>query len=155
MVAPKPFLEELKRSRLYHTVTRTDADTLADMPPMAAVKAIRAGLPARAFEFFADALSLSTDELARKLGAAPRTIRQQKKVQSGLLSAENSARLMRVAYVHRRARRIFTSDEAAARWLTTPAPALDGQRPLDLLDTDIGAREVEAVLQGIAFGNVL
>ena len=57
--------------------------------------------------------------------------------------------------VHNLARKVFTTDSAVAQWLESSAPALNGQRPLDLLDTDIGSREVEALLQGIAYGNVM
>jgi putative toxin-antitoxin system antitoxin component (TIGR02293 family) len=63
--------------------------------------------------------------------------------------------LVRIARVHREARKIFTTDEAVSQWLRSPAPALDGLAPIDMLDTDMGAREVEAVLNGIAYGNVM
>jgi uncharacterized protein (DUF2384 family) len=32
---------------------------------------------------------------------------------------------------------------------------LGGHAPIDLLDTDVGAQEVEALLNGIAYGNVM
>jgi putative toxin-antitoxin system antitoxin component (TIGR02293 family) len=40
----------------------------------------------------------------------------------------------------------------AVQWLLTPNRALGGERPLDRLDTDIGAREVEDILGRIAYG---
>jgi putative toxin-antitoxin system antitoxin component (TIGR02293 family) len=43
-------------------------------------------------------------------------------------------------------------EEKAGEWLRTPNRALGGERPLDLLDTDVGAREVEDVLGRIAYG---
>lgn len=132
----------------------TTAVDLVEMPLPAAMKAIRAGLPTRMFEHLAAVLALSADELALKLGVSPRTLRDQKKKQ-GVLSRDNSEKLMRVARLQHLARKLFTSDKAVAQWMTTPAPALDGQAPLDLLDTELGAREVEAVLQGLAYGNVL
>ena len=64
-------------------------------------------------------------------------------------------KIVRLARVQRLARHLFTTDEAASQWLASSAPALDGMVPLDLLDTDTGAREVEAVLHGIAYGNVM
>jgi putative toxin-antitoxin system antitoxin component (TIGR02293 family) len=42
--------------------------------------------------------------------------------------------------------------EKAVEWLRTPNRALAGERPLDQLDTDLGAREVEDVLGRIAYG---
>ncbi len=127
---------------------------VAEMPMDRAVEVIRAGLPARAFVGVADVLYLSVDELAEKLGVPPRTIRDQRK-KSARLSSANTEKLVRTARVLRQARRIFSTDEAVSGWLRSPAPALAGQRPIDVLDTDLGAREVEAVLNGIAYGNVM
>jgi putative toxin-antitoxin system antitoxin component (TIGR02293 family) len=68
---------------------------------------------------------------------------------------ENKEKLDRVARAHRQARKIFTTDAAVSQWLASPAPALGGLAPIDMLDTDMGAREVEAILNGIACGNVM
>lgn len=127
---------------------------VAEMPAVEAVRVIRIGLPLGTFDSVARVLSLSSDQLAEKLGISPRTLRDQRK-KSGRLSKENTEKLVRIARVQVLAKRILASDEAVARWLTTPAPALDGAAPLDLLDTETGARDVEAVLNGIAYGNVM
>jgi putative toxin-antitoxin system antitoxin component (TIGR02293 family) len=119
-----------------------------------AVEVIRSGLPARSFVGVAKALFLSVDDLAIKLGVPPRTIRHQRKTFTRLSSA-NTEKLVRTARVQRQARKIFSTDEAVSGWLNSQAPALNGARPIDLLDTDLGAREVEAVLSGIAYGNVM
>lgn len=127
---------------------------VAEMSTSRAVKVIRAGLPARAFVGVADALHLTVDELAGKLGISPRTIRDQRR-KLVRLSSENTEKLVRMARVQHQARKIFSTNDAVSGWLRTPAPALEGALPLDLLDTDLGAREVEAVLHGIAYGNVM
>lgn len=127
---------------------------VAEMPLAKAVNAIRKGLPPAAFDGVAKALHLSTEELAKKLGISVRTLRD-KKQKVAPLSRENSEKLVRTAKLQRLARTIFTTDEAVSQWLAAPAPALNGVRPLDLIDTDLGAREVEAVLHGIAYGNVM
>ncbi len=127
---------------------------VAEMPTNRAVQVIRAGLPARAFVGVAEILYLSVDELAEILGVSPRTIRDQRK-KSTRLSSGNTEKLVRTARVQLQARKIFSTNEAVSGWLRSPAPALEGARPIDLLDTDLGAREVEAVLNGIAYGNVL
>jgi putative toxin-antitoxin system antitoxin component (TIGR02293 family) len=132
----------------------TTAFEVAEMPVVRAVKAIRAGLPARAFVGVADALDLTVDELAEILGVSPRTIKNQRKKLTRL-SSENTEKLVRVARVRKQARKVFTNDKAASGWLTSPAPALAGVRPIDLLDTDLGAREVEAILNGVEYGNVI
>jgi putative toxin-antitoxin system antitoxin component (TIGR02293 family) len=48
--------------------------------------------------------------------------------------------------------RLFESPEVAARWLRRPNRALGGERPLDLLTSDAGARVVEQVLGRIEHG---
>ena len=46
----------------------------------------------------------------------------------------------------------FGSQEKANIWLRRPTTALGGEAPLDLLDTDEGARQVETLLGRIAHG---
>lgn len=132
----------------------TSAFDVAAMPMVCAVKAIHADLPAQAFVGVADALGLAVEELAEILGASAPIIRSQCK-NLCRLSSSNTEKLVRAARIQQQARRIFSTDGAAAGWLTSSAPALDGVRPIDLLDTDLGAREVESILNGIACGNVL
>jgi putative toxin-antitoxin system antitoxin component (TIGR02293 family) len=127
---------------------------VAQMPPVSAVDLIRAGLPVGAFDLTAKTLSLTVDELAAKLGISPRTIRDQRK-RKVRLSAEHTEKLVRIARIQTLGRSIFSTDDAVAEWLRAPTPALGGIKPIDLLDTDTGAREIEAVLHGIAYGNVM
>ena len=132
----------------------TTAFQVIEMSTAQAVGAIRSGLPVGDFDRVAKILSLTTDVLATKLGISPRTVRDQRK-KVGRLSMEISEKLVRIARIQRLARTLFTTDVAVSQWLSSPAPALDGLLPLDLLDTDTGAREVEATLHGIAHGNVM
>jgi len=46
----------------------------------------------------------------------------------------------------------FGNHETANLWLKRPIPALGGERPLDLFDTDEGARQVEMLLGRIGHG---
>ena len=127
---------------------------VAKMPPTSAIDLIRVGLPAGSFDAAAKVLSLTVDELAAKLGISPRTIRDQRK-KKVRLSSEHSEKLVRIARIQTLARSIFSTDAAVAEWLNAPALALNGIKPIDLVDTDTGAREIEAVLHGIAYGNVM
>ena len=63
-----------------------------------------------------------------------------------------SDRALRLARVTAIAIEIIGDEQSAMRWLDTPNRALDGHRPLDQLDTDADAREVEDVLGRIAYG---
>lgn len=133
----------------------TTAFQVVSLPAEAAIRAIRAGLPVNAFDGVAKVLSLTIDELATKLGMSPRTVRDQRRRPKARLSREYSEKLVRIARVQSLARNIFSTDNAVAEWLSAPAPALHGAKPIDFLDTDTGAREVESILYGIAHGNVM
>jgi putative toxin-antitoxin system antitoxin component (TIGR02293 family) len=85
---------------------------------------------------------------------SPRSIRYQYK-KCGRLSIENTEKLVRIARVLQKALKIFSTNNAVSAWLVSPAPALGGTKPIDLLDIDIGARKVESILGGIAYGNVM
>jgi len=127
---------------------------VAKMPPTSAIDLIRVGLPAGSFDAAAKVLYLSVDELAAKLWISPRTLLYQRK-KKVRLSSERTEKLVRIARIQTLARSIFSTDAAVAEWLNAPAPALNGIKPIDLVDTDTGAREIEAVLHGIAYGNVM
>jgi len=49
--------------------------------------------------------------------------------------------------------RVFESQELAFDWLQRPIPALDGEKPFDLLGTDEGCSSVTSAIQKIAWGD--
>jgi putative toxin-antitoxin system antitoxin component (TIGR02293 family) len=127
------------------------AFVLAEKPLEEVLPKIRRGLPAAMFGQVASALGLSTTVLADKLGIARRT--PTRKLGSGEpLSAEISEKILRVARVRNLARVLFTSDEAISQWMSKPDAALGNMTPIDLLDTELGAREVEHLLRALAHG---
>ena len=73
-------------------------------------------------------------------------------VPEGTLTPEQSDRLVRVARVIASAEETFGSRDKACTWLRRPTTALAGESPLNLLDTDEGAREVETLLGRVAHG---
>ncbi len=115
------------------------------------IPVIRGKLPASMVESVTAATGLSRSELLRSLGLAERTIARRKK-EDGLLSQEETEKLVRFARMTVRASEVFDDDEAALDWLRTPNASLDGHRPLDLLDTEIGARLVADTLGRIEHG---
>jgi putative toxin-antitoxin system antitoxin component (TIGR02293 family) len=63
------------------------------------------------------------------------------------LTAAESDRLWRLLHIFDLALEAFGEREEAARtWLTTPHPLLQGETPLERLDTEPGLREVEDML---------
>jgi putative toxin-antitoxin system antitoxin component (TIGR02293 family) len=69
-----------------------------------------------------------------------------------LLTPSESDRTVRVARVYANAVEMIGDAEKAIEWLRTPNRALGGERPLDQLDTDVGAQMVDDVLGRIAYG---
>ncbi len=114
------------------------------------VAIVREGLPARVLDALAMNLELTRGELAAALGIAERTLARRRK--EGIFTAEESAKLLRLARVARRAAEVFEMGEAAVDWLKRPNRALGSARPLDLLDTDIGGENVVDVLGRIEHG---
>lgn len=120
------------------------------LSPFEIARAVRVGLPWAAFEAMEAALSIPARQLAAMLHIPPRTLSRRK--DAGRLEAMESDRLCRLARVVAHAVDVFESQERARDWLETENRALGGQRPLELLDTDAGAREVDDVLGRIEHG---
>jgi putative toxin-antitoxin system antitoxin component (TIGR02293 family) len=61
--------------------------------------------------------------------------------------------LLRASRLFGRTLELFEGDrDAATEWLTTAQPALGGARPIDLANTDVGAREVETLIGRLEHG---
>jgi putative toxin-antitoxin system antitoxin component (TIGR02293 family) len=88
--------------------------------------------------------------LARVIGLPARTLARRKKERR--LRADESDRLLRLARVAAVAEEALGARENAGQWLQKPNRALGGVTPLELLDTDLGAEEVVAILGRIEHG---
>ena len=112
---------------------------------------VRKGLPATSVTVLAEKLDLANTVLSQKLGIPLRTLTRRLSQGSRLTAAE-SDRTVRLARVYAGAVEMLGDEGKAAVWLQTPNRALGGERPLDQLDTDVGARTVEDILGRIAYG---
>jgi putative toxin-antitoxin system antitoxin component (TIGR02293 family) len=112
---------------------------------------VRHGLPATSVTALARRLQLGNAALSRKLGIPQRTLSRRLSEGSPLTAAE-SDRTVRMARVYASAVEMIGDEDKAIEWLRTSNRALGGEKPLDLLDTDTGARMVEDILGRIAYG---
>ena len=112
-------------------------------------RAVRRGLPVGAAQHVLDSGRLTAAEMD-KVVLPRKTLANRRKI--GTLTAEQSDRLIRAARLLANAEETFGSREKAGLWLRHPTTALGGERPLDLLDTEEGAREVEILLGRINHG---
>lgn len=93
---------------------------------------------------------LTQAELAAVLGIPERTLVRRK--QQKRLNVEESAKLLRLARVVERAEQVFENPDHALHWLKSPNRSLNGETPLGLLDTELGAETVMDTLGRIERG---
>ena len=96
------------------------------------------------------ALGFSKDEIHRLV--IPRRTMERRVAGDSRLSLEESDRLMRLKTIAQHAQRVFANDDKAHRWLRKPNRGLGGARPIDLLISETGARQVENTLGAIQHG---
>lgn len=111
---------------------------------------VRRGLPSETVFTMARKAHMSQGEISSVLGIPERTLARRKR--EGVLSADESAKVVRLARVLERATEVFESAEVGQDWLRSPNPSLGGVSPFSLLDTDIGADGVMDTLGRIEHG---
>ena len=92
---------------------------------------------------------LSLVELDRL--AVPRKTLAHRRI-LGCLTLEQSDRVRRLMRMILEAEYTFGDNAKAHTWLRRPSTLLDGETPLDRLDTDAGTKQIETLLERIAHG---
>jgi len=121
--------------------------------PLLLVKRVERGLSFNALERFQRNTMMSFRELAEVIDIKIRTLHRRKG--QGRLEPGESDRLLRFSRIFGKALELFEGDvEATRRWLSAPVRALGSERPIALARTDVGAREVEALIGRLEHGVV-
>ncbi len=115
-------------------------------------EAIRHGFPPAVVEELMRASGLTLNELATALDLSARSLQRRRR--TGRLARYESDRLYRLARIVALANEFLGDHERAVRWLKRPNRALGGIAPVEALDTELGARQVENILGRIAYGGV-
>lgn len=119
-----------------------------DSGQFASFKAVEDGIPAASLRGLEDQ-GLTRDDI--RMIIPDRTL--DRRIADGVVlkieEADGIARLLRVIGM---ARRVFGDDALADEWLRIANPALDDHIPIRMARTDLGGREVEAVLGRIEHG---
>jgi putative toxin-antitoxin system antitoxin component (TIGR02293 family) len=119
--------------------------------PLEILRRVERGLAYSALERFQTSTGLSTSELVEAGVIAQRTLHRRK--EQGRLDPGESDRLLRLSRVFGGALALFEGDAPAARqWLAAPQQGLGGKTPMALLRTDVGSREVEALVDRLEHG---
>lgn len=122
-------------------------DNLIDLAEL-----IEAGVPRLAADTLRAYLHLNEQEWARSLGVSTKTLQRQSKEGQKRLTLAQGERLYRLARIVALAEEVFEDELRARDWLCQPQRGLGNRTPLDLLQTEVGAREVEDLLGRIEYG---
>lgn len=112
--------------------------------------AVSAGLPKRSLVLLSSRLYQDTRAAsAFKFKVIPPATwkRRQKR-----LSRQESERIERLARVLAYAEYVLDDRDEARQWMNAPHRELGGEAPLEVAQTEIGARRVESVLNKLLFG---
>jgi putative toxin-antitoxin system antitoxin component (TIGR02293 family) len=114
-------------------------------------KKVESGLSFEAFERVGRVSGLSSDALRSAIRIAPRTLARRR--QENRLSPEESDRLVSVSRLLSLSIELFEGDvRAALNWFTSKNRALGGTSPLSAASTEVGSREVEALIGRLEHG---
>lgn len=86
------------------------------------------------------------------LGISGRTLRRQRETPKKPMPADLASKAWLFAETLAKATEVFGSREQAEAWLNKPAIGLDGQRPIDMLQTVQGTELVNDFLARLEYG---
>ncbi len=115
------------------------------------IEVIRRGLPSRVIKRVDKSSAVSEEIIYKSLRIAKRTV-ARRKANATRLKASESELIYRFAKVLVTATAILGDRDKARQWVLSENRALNGERPIDLLDTGIGFEDVMDVLHRIEFG---
>jgi putative toxin-antitoxin system antitoxin component (TIGR02293 family) len=110
---------------------------------------VAAGLPKRALRVTAERVFLSTGEVRK---AMFRIVPEATYKRRTRLSSSESERTERLARVIAAAEYAWSDQADAREWLTKPHPELANKTPLDAASSELGARQVEDLLDRLVYG---
>lgn len=144
MAKPRPLLEsvaaKLGGRRTLGATVSSDADL---------ARLVRARIPLEAVAHVVQG-GFSESEIDRYV--IPSRTRRHRSARNERLSVDESDRLVRLARIQALAEDVFGDAGKANRWLRADLGILDGKPPIELAQTEAGARVVEQILAKIDWG---
>jgi putative toxin-antitoxin system antitoxin component (TIGR02293 family) len=107
---------------------------------------VEKGLPWSAAFHLKESFGITDREYARMLGVSERTLTRHKAQLQKRLGLVESDRLYRMARIFALAQEVLENDRRAMAWLRRSQIGLGGRTSLDMMRTEVGAREVEDLL---------
>ena len=122
---------------------------VADTPEL--LKRTKEGLGYDSWENFIRNTDLRKEDAIDLVQISSRTLSRRK--EEGRLHPDESDRLIRAARIFALTSELFDGDvDSARRWLTTAQAALGGSMPIEYASTEVGSREVEALIGRLEHG---
>jgi putative toxin-antitoxin system antitoxin component (TIGR02293 family) len=128
-------------------VTRRVADSL-----VRTAEAVVAKLTYAQLDRFRIGMDLNRPQFASMVHVSERTLVRYADDEKRRVDPGVAERALRVARIQALAEFVLEDPANARAWLHAPQPAVGGRRPIDMLGSEFGAREVEHVLQRIEHG---
>lgn len=117
---------------------------------VAAIAALKAGLPFSTFVCLQKEMDIPAKELAKTVNIVGRTLARRQKEKR--LKTDESERVLRIAKLFARAVEVLGGNDAARYWFKAPQRAFAGKTPLEYADTEPGAAEVADLLGRLEYG---
>lgn len=111
------------------------------------------GVPCASLRFLVNGMkALDEADVAKVLGFSPRTLRRHIQAPTKPMSPNLASKVWLFAETLAKASEVFGTQEAAELWMAKNAMGLDGQRPIELLQTLQGAELVNEFLIRLEYG---
>jgi len=115
------------------------------------LRTVQKGFRYRTFERLTRNLSLPFESVTELIDVPRRTLSRRKL--EGRFLPEESDRILRASRLFGKTLELFEGDrEAATHWLMTSQIGLGGAVPIELAKTELGAREIEALIDRLEHG---
>lgn len=118
--------------------------------PLELEECAREGFPAEVIKALLENSVVSSRELYGWI--VPRRTLAHRKKKHQRLSVDESNRVSRVARIYAHAVETFGDPDKAKRWLRKPLRQFGGRSAMEMLETELGAHQVEAFLGRISHG---
>lgn len=139
-----------RRSGIVASYLSQSSPSLAGRPTAALIREIKDGIPIEELDALQAGLDVPMDRLFPMLGISKATLHRRRR--AGRLDQSESDRLVRFARLLGKAVEVLETVENARLWLSSPQLALGGAVPLAFAETEVGAREVEDLLNRVEYG---
>jgi putative toxin-antitoxin system antitoxin component (TIGR02293 family) len=128
-----------------------DVVRFPDGGPKGIIKRIKKGMSYKELLLLQAKLGVDKEMLAGLLKISPRTFERRRV--DGRIDSQETDRALRLGRIIQRAIEMYDGDEGAAKaWLRQSVPALEGMKPLELIETEAGAVLVESLIGRIEAG---